>query len=198
MSKIHPKNTLLVDVDGVLLDWESGFSDWMARLGFTRVANTANEYLISKRYNISSQQAFRLVSMFNESARIGFLNPLRDAPFYIKKLHEEHGFKFHCITSLTEEIHAVALRKINLARIFGMEPFGSIVCLPTGGSKREALNEYSGSGCYWIEDKPENAEVGKGLGLRSLLVDHEYNADYKNSGIPRVKNWREIYDLVTS
>ena len=198
MSKIHPKNTLLVDVDGVLLDWEPEFAAWMERLGFKRLAGTEKEYLISKRYNIAKDQAMRLVAMFNESARIGFLSPLRDAPYYVKRLHEEHGFNFHCITSLTEEPHAVAMRKVNLARIFGTEPFTKIVCLPTGSSKREALNEYSGSGCYWVEDKPENAEVGKGLGLRSLLMDHEYNADYKNPTIPRVKNWREIYELITS
>ena len=118
--------------------------------------------------------------------------------YYVKRLHEEHGYVFHCITSLSDDPHAGALRKVNLARIFGTSPFAKILCLPTGASKSEALNEYSGSGCYWIEDKPENAEVGKGLGLRSLLMDHEYNADYKNSGIPRVQNWREIYELITS
>ena len=198
MSKIHPRNTLLVDVDGVLLDWESDFSAWMHRLGFKRIADTESEYRIGARYGISNDQAHRLVQMFNESARVAFMQPFRDALFYVKKLNQEHGFVFHCITSLSDDPAAVAMREYNLRQLFGAETFAKIVCLPTGANKDSALNAYSGSGCYWIEDKPENAEVGKGLGLRSLLMDHEYNANYKNSGIPRVRNWREIYELITS
>ena len=51
---------------------------------------------------------------------------------------------------------------------------------------------------WWIEDKPENAEVGVDLGLRSILVEHGHNMNHVNEQIPVVKNWREIYELITS
>lgn len=198
MSKIHPRNTILVDADGVLLDWETEFSAWMSAQGFTRRPGTDSEYKMGPRYGINSQQAERLISLFNESARIGFLAPLRDALFYVKKLHEDHGYRFHCITSLSTEPCAVKLRELNLRQLFGGKIFSKVICLPTGADKHQALTAYSGSGCYWVEDKPENAEVGKSLGLRSILMDHPHNADYNNTGVLRVKNWREIYELITS
>ena len=47
------------------------------------------------------------------------------------------------------------------------------------------------------EDKPENAEVGLDMGLRSILVEHGHNMNHVNEQIPVVKNWREIYDIIT-
>ena len=72
-----------------------------------------------------------------------------------------------------------------------------MTCLDTGADKDQALSEYADSGCWWIEDKPENAQVGLKLGLRSMLMEHGHNMDYVNNQIPVVKNWRQAYDLIT-
>jgi hypothetical protein len=75
--------------------------------------------------------------------------------------------------------------------------FEKYVYLDTGADKDEALAEYKGTGCYWVEDKMENADVGAELGLESILVAHVHNKDYTGSAT-RVQNWKEIYDIVTS
>ena len=54
-----------------------------------------------------------------------------------------------------------------------------MVCLDTGADKDEALEQYRNSDCYWIEDKPQNADLGLAIGLNSLLIAHGFNADYK-------------------
>ena len=50
---------------------------------------------------------------------------------------------------------------------------------------------------YWIEDKPENAECGYNLGLKSLLMTHGHNMNHLNPEIPAVKNWAHVYSIIT-
>ena len=70
---------ILVDADGVLLNWEYAFAIWMEQHGFTKVPGSEFEYDIGRRYGIDKEQGRKLIKMFNESAAIGFLPPLRDA-----------------------------------------------------------------------------------------------------------------------
>jgi hypothetical protein len=194
----NPQKLILVDADGVILDWEYAFSVWMETHGFTRVNGSEFIYDIGSRYGIDYEQGRKLIKIFNESAAIGFLPPLRDAMYYVKRLHEEHGYVFHCITSLSLDANAGKLREMNLRKLFGKTAFEKIVCLDTGADKTEALLPYKNSGLWWCEDKPENAEVGHALGLRSILMEHGHNMSHANKQIPVVKNWREIYAIITS
>lgn len=196
--KYNPQNLILVDADGVLLNWEYAFAIWMEQHGHDKRPGAEFIYDIGERYGIAKLQGRQLIKMFNESAAIGFLPPLRDAMYYVKRLHEEHGYRFHCITSLSSDVNAQRLREMNLKKLFGDTVFEHIVCLETGADKDEALAPYRDSGCYWIEDKPENAEVGLKLGLRSILMEHGHNMHHVNEQIPVVRNWREIYAVITS
>ena len=105
---------------------------------------------------------------------------------------------FHAITSLSSNPDAQELRKMNLRKLFGETAFEKFVILETGADKDEALEPYRGSGLWWCEDKIVNCEVGNDLGLRSLLMEHGHNMEYENPAIPRVRNWKEIYSIVTS
>ena len=197
-SKYQNLNKLiLTDADGVLLDWEWAFNVWMQEHGFAEVPGSKLNYDMSVRYGIPKEQVKKLIRIFNESAAIGFLPALRDAMYYVKRLHEEHGYRFHCITSLSLDPNAQKLREMNLNKLFGSSAFERIVCLDTGADKQEALEEYEGTGCYWLEDKPENAIAGYNAGLRSLLIEHGHNMHYYHEGITVVKNWKHIYEIVT-
>ena len=189
---------ILVDCDGVILDWEYAFDVYMQQHGFDKVEGGNLKYNIGTRYNISADQGKRLIKIFNESAHIGFLPPLRDAMYYVKRLHEEHGYVFHAITSLSKDSNAQALRTMNLQKLFGKTAFEKFVYLDTGADKDAALEPYRDTGCYWIEDKITNAQVGRDLGLKSLLMEHGHNMDYNDPEIPRVRNWREIYEIITA
>ena len=191
------KKLILTDADGVLCDWEWAFNVWMQEHGFEEIPGSKLNYDMSVRYGIPKEQVKKLIRLFNESAAIGFLPALRDAMYYVKRLHEEHGYRFHCITSLSLDPNAQKLREMNLNKLFGTSAFERIVCLDTGADKEEVLQEYEGTGCYWLEDKIENAEAGYRAGLRSLLVEHGHNMHYYHEGITTVKNWKEIYQLIT-
>jgi FMN phosphatase YigB (HAD superfamily) len=184
---------ILVDCDGVLLDWKYGFYEWMREKGYREV--NEDVYDISATFGIEKSFAQGLVRQFNESARIGHLQAFRDSIKYVKRLHSE-GYVFHCITSLSTDPYAGKLRQSNLDRIFGEGVFEKLVCLECGADKDEGLLPYKDSGCIWVEDKPSNAEAGLKLGLRSILIEHSHNVDYKNNNLVKVKNWKEIYESI--
>jgi hypothetical protein len=190
---------ILTDADGVLLNWEYAFTCWMEQHGHTQVENANFLYDIGKRFGLeSNNMGHRLVRQFNESAAIGFLPALRDAVYYVKRLHEEHGYTFRCITSLSLDKNAYKLRKMNLEKLFGETAFEELVCLGTGADKDEALEQYRDSGLYWIEDKLSNAQLGLDLGLKSILIEHGFNMeDDIPEGMQKVVNWKEIYEILT-
>ena len=189
------KKLILTDCDGVCTDWEYAFDVWMLQHGFNKTQGGEFKYDIGKRYGIDKEQGKKLIKIFNESAAIGFLPPLRDAMYYIKRLHEEHGYVFHCITSLSKDENAQELRRMNLRKLFGKTAFEKFVFLDTGADKDEALASYKDSGLWWIEDKIDNCQVGLDLGLKPLLVEHGHNMDAVVP-FPKVKNWREIYERI--
>lgn len=185
---------ILVDCDGVLFDWEYAFGQWMKRHGYTVVETGC--YLMDVKYGLDKAEAKKLIRMFNESAWIRKLPPLRDAIYYVKKLHIEHGYIFHAITSLSNDVYSQHLRTKNLIEMFGPSVFEKYVYLDTGADKDEALEPYYGTECYWIEDKPENADTGIRLGLEGILIEHDHNKNYSGSATV-VKNWKEIYNIIT-
>jgi FMN phosphatase YigB (HAD superfamily) len=189
---------ILVDADGVLLDWEWAFNVWMQEHGFEEVPSSKLSYDMALRYGIPREQVRKLIRIFNESAAIGFLPALRDSMYYVKRLHEELNYRFHCITSLSLDPNAQKLREMNLHKLFGPTAFERIVCLDLGAYKDEALEEYEGTGCWWVEDKPENAEAGYRAGLKPLLMEHGHNMHYYHEGITLVKNWRDVYHQLTN
>ena len=191
------ESIILVDCDGVLLNWEYAFEIWMAQHGFEQLPGGELNYDMSVRYGISRAQIVKLIKMFNESAAIGFLPPLRDAMHYVKKLHEEHGYVFHCITSVSLDPNTIKLREMNLRKLFGKTVFQKIVCLDTGADKDAALFPYRDTGCFWIEDKISNAELGADLGLNSLLMEHGHNMYHYHDHVRTVKNWEDVYELIT-
>ena len=107
-----------------------------------------------------------------------------------------HGYKFHCITSLSSNKYAQKLRIQNLELLFGDNLFDEYVILGCGDDKDDALEPYRDSECFWVEDKVANAELGVELGLKSILVGHTHNADY-NGDIPRYQRWKDIYKHIS-
>jgi hypothetical protein len=188
------EKTILTDCDGVLLDWEYAFGQWMHRHGYSVVCE--GQYDMDLKYGIERKESKRLIRMFNESAWIRKLPPLRDAIKYVKKLHEEHGYVFHAITSLSNDQYAQHLRSKNLRELFGETAFERYLYLDTGADKDEIMEEYRDTGCFWIEDKKDNVDVGINVGCEGILMAHSHNYDYTGKAT-RVQTWKEIYDIIT-
>lgn len=191
------KKIILTDVDGVMLDWEEGFSVWMEHHGYKPVEGYKYMYSIGDRYGISKEEGHKLVRTFNESAAIGFLPPARDAQQYVRLLAEKK-YRFLAVTSLSNDPYARELRIRNLKKLFGNDTFIDVICLDTGADKDAELEQLSRKykGNWWIEDKPENADAGAKVGFKSLLVEHGHNLNYTGPA-QVVRTWEEIYNIIT-
>jgi len=191
---------ILVDVDGVLLDWKNGFLQFMAIEGIVEKDNSKYhvwEWMETKdKKEIDEEKGRFMIEYFNRSAWMCFLDPLRDAVDVVKELKQQ-GYEFKAITSMHTDRPAQELRKMNLADNFGEGTISDITFLPTGADKREALEKYEGSGAWWIEDKVENAKLGKDLGLKPIIIEHEYNKDQYTHDIPTAKFWSTVYKHIT-
>lgn len=187
---------ILTDCDGVLLDWEVAFTEWMQQHGYTKKVNGV--YDISKTFGIPKTEGKRLVKEFNESAWMGFLPTFKDARSGVARLVEA-GYQFLVVTSLSLDEKARLLRISNLKNIFGKNVFTDVICLDTGADKDEALEPFRDSGMYWLEDKTENAVTGAQMGLKSIVIAHGHNEDAIGMpNIERVASWEAIADIIVS
>ena len=191
--------TILIDCDGVCLDWEEAFLIWMEHRGMVPILENHKEvYSINKWFGITPEEGKRYVEQFNASAAMGFLPPLRDAQHYIKMLAEKDQYKFVAVTSMSSDPYAQKLRIKNLRKLFGKDTFEAFHILECGADKDEILAELAVEypGAYFIEDKPENANEGVKNGFKCLLVEHQHNMGYWGKATI-VKNWEEIYSIIT-
>ena len=188
---------ILTDVDGVLLEWEDHFANWMLTKGYQQKPGKEKIYSMDKRYGLTKKKKEELIKEFNNSAWMSTQTPLPESQTWVKLLHAE-GWTFIPITSQTADIPAQELRKRRLQELFGGTVFENFFILDTGADKDSALAEFHGTGLWWVEDKPENALLGLDYGLRPLLVDHSYNRKFKHPKVKRVSNWKEIRSIIHS
>ena len=188
---------ILTDVAGVLLDWETAFYEWMTNKGYD--AKNEGVYNMEAVFEMRQDKTKALIKEFNNSAWMGYLQPLRDARSGVAKLVEA-GYTFYAITSISLDPNTKKLRQRNLDNVFGKDVFTKLVCLDTGADKDDALEEYKDSGLYWIEDKTMNANLGARLGLKSIIITHKHNSNDNelDSSVQRAGKWTKIVDIVVN
>ena len=191
---------IVTDVDGVLLDWENHFHNYMLSQGHRRAYDAEPSYWQEQHYpDLSKIEARKMVYHYNTSAWMLGIPSFRDARSGVARLYEE-GYKFVAITAMGTDPFSRDARMINLEREFGYGVFEDVICtdMYDPDSKRDALAKYGGYGRYWIEDKPANAVLGTEYGYKSVLMSHLHNEEFDESehGIKRVSGWSDICDLI--
>lgn len=185
---------ILTDADGVCLDWEGAFREWMTSQGH-RLKYSDSYKLHHHFHDLEPEEVHKYVDDFCASEAMADLEPYLDAKEYIDKLYEQHGYRFRVITSIGTDPATQARREQNLRDLFG-DAIESVTCLALGSSKDLILEPYRGTGLYWIEDKYENFLSGVKLGLECILMDQKYNRDVRLTRGHRVRYWRDIYRII--
>lgn len=195
------KKLILIDCDGVVLNWDDTFEWWVRRkYGIVKDTN-AKDYTggVYGRYQLTFSEHpqlkwMDLVAEFNESDSCCTLPPLRDAINGIRFLHEQHGYVFQAITSFSLHPYLQRRRIENLRRYFGSAIWG-VDFADLCGDKTHLLKQYEGAQIPWVEDKLSNAVVGMDLGLKPYLMMHKYNetdALEMDERIIPVANWKDL------
>jgi hypothetical protein len=197
---------ILTDVDGVLLEWEHHFTEWMLQRSYyddkqqriypyKLLPDKQNTYEMAERFGLSVFEIRKEIREFNKSAWMGTQSPMPESQTWVKLLAAE-GWTFIPITSQTSDIPAQQLRKTRLGELFGDHIFKNYHILDTGQDKDQVLAEFHNTGLYFIEDKPKNALTGLEYGVRPILIDHPYNRDFQHPDVIRVNNWKQIHEIV--
>lgn len=187
---------ILTDIDGVVLDWENGFHEFMQGRGYELIKDFQNHYNMSERFG-GLRDVGNLINQYNNSASIGFLEPFRDAAEILPVLHAM-GYRFIALTSLSNDRHACMSRERNLREVIG-PVFDEVICLDTGAPKHQELQElrerFADAELYWVEDLPANYQAGVQAGITSFLMNHKHN-HLTNQDERRVNNWAEIAEHI--
>lgn len=183
---------ILTDIDDVVLDWYSGFKQYLIKNTNIKPPHEPHSYDLSVNFKIDKHSADELVNKFNASDEFFDLKPRADAGEFLNLMSSE--FKFVAITcgsSKHYDLKKGQLRKaLNLEKHFpGV--FSDIILLPLTADKTETLKQFFPS--IWVENSLDNAIKGVKCNHRTFLIDHVYNRSYTKSDITRVTNWADIY-----
>lgn len=184
---------IITDVDGVLLDWNVKFNEWMEDEGFA-IANP-DSYAVHRRYDINREQADGLVKDFNESVWLSHLYYWNDSKDGVQKL-VDNGYKIDICTAVGTNEYVQETRNRHLRYCFGKNTFDKMHYVTANGPKDHILQTYEGTGIYWLEDKPENAVAGLKYGLRPILINHPWNHWFEHKDVLAVNNWQEICEII--
>lgn len=165
---------ILTDCDGVLLDWNSAFDEYMKTEYGLDVVNEAT-YCIGTRFGLTPQEGRKHILAFNASEYVDNLKPIPGAQEAVAKLVECHNARFDVISALSDDPAKRDARHKNLVRYFG-DVFDNVYCHGSTTSKAQYLQMYD-PGHIWLEDHTVNAAIGSALGMKSLVLVHDYNRD---------------------
>lgn len=189
---------ILTDCDGVLLDWRTGFLNWLPdHVSDSIQAGAMEEENFNDAFDYDQQHIDNLAVEFNRSPAIANLPAWKDAQEYVPKL-ADLGFRFRACTAMGKHELSQQFREYNLYKLYG-NIFDEVNLVEVGGSKGPWLSQFKDSELFWLEDHVNNARTGHALGLKPIVVADSSNSSYTNLELPRTSEetpWRDIYHAV--
>ena len=188
---------ILTDIDGVVFDWNTSFVDWMEMQGYNSSGVPHHDADIHLQFNIPYNESQVKKEEFNTSMIASTLNPYKDSVKYINQFYNE-GWRFIGITSFSDKPIGQYYRYLNLEDYFPTDCFGTMIFLSAGETKDEILKKFKDTNLWYIDDRIYNINIASNQGLKSLLMQHDYNMHYKRDNVNVVESWEEIYQLIKS
>jgi hypothetical protein len=186
------KPYLLLDIDGVCLDWMGGFVDFMsANLPNFDPDNIVDPHThsLGDRFGIDNAVATSLMWEFHYDESFTKLKPLDKATESLAKLRQH--YRFVAITACGRDEAIKKNRVKNLEDVFG-PVFEEVHCVDQFNDKQKFLGMYPAS--HWVEDHVANSHLGLEFGHQCWLITDSANKHKRiDSRITRI---RDLGDLL--
>lgn len=202
------KKQIIVDCDGVLLNWAESFLQYVNYYYPEFVLSTSypQSYCVGSWFFQSSDFGYKLIQDFNHSSQFATLAPVAGAVKAIETLRD-YNYEFKMVTAIGDDPEVMKNRQHNLITEFGHIDDFEIVGTALNISKRQALQDLNLEGTYYVEDNVDHAVSGLHVGLKPILIntpqnthitigDSVSNPDLSYGKIPRVSMWSELVENV--
>jgi 5'(3')-deoxyribonucleotidase len=178
-----------LDVDGVILDYISGFMDYAKSLG-VRIGCGADEvssYSMSNAFpDLAETKIYDMLLDFSVTEGFGRLNFYDGVGHSITNLlNRFDDLEFVAITNAGTSEITQELRKLNLKSL----PLKEITVLPLRVSKAEVLKQLPAQSIY-VDDLMSHITTAEDLGHTGILFRQSYNIVDDHCRV--VHNWQEI------
>lgn len=179
------KPLFLTDIDGVVLDYDKSFYEYLQSQGVTcsyvDFWDTTPFAQIQKFiYDFNHSEAFEHIDIFSDALEI------------LPRLSQK--FELVAITTCGTDPLLVERRHRNLQK-YGIE-FAKIICLPLGHSKLDTLCSFPPS--IWIEDQYKNALHGIHAGHQTFLRKDDFTPSDVDPNIRVIQDWFEMERIFLS
>lgn len=185
--------TIVLDCDGVILDWHLGFYDWMRAQGHEVAHPYPAEYAMTSSYpGKTKDEIFAHIPTFNVSPDFGRLAQCHGAFAGVLALKIAFpAARVVVLSAVGDAPETHQMRRDNLAEL----PIDEIVLVPHGVSKRPWLEKMA-KPAVLVEDHPGHAAAAAELGFTAVLIDRPWNRDESPKGVHRVRSWADVYSTV--
>jgi FMN phosphatase YigB (HAD superfamily) len=163
---------IVFDVDGVLLDWSTGFLRWVESTTDYRLdaESKCDTYEMSSWFvGMAKQDLYKLIEEFNGYPRA--LLPLDGSKSALLDFYCE-GWEISILTAFGSCPEQSDFRQGYLKALFG-DIFKEIRVLGLGACKEDALKDMKPD--IFVEDNLEHAEKSIALGIKTYLISHAFN-----------------------
>ena len=183
---------ILTDIDGVVLQWESAYENYMKSIGLDPLHFKDRIHKIDpKTLGITfTEESRRFVEQFQSDPIYGNLPPFEDALRGIHRLHSE-GWTFIGITCCGTNETIVRLRHENIEKYFP-NIFTKIHTLEVYDSKENCLKQYEPA--VWVDDIPRHVLSGINCNHETYWLKRYPDFGHFDPRCSIVSNWDEIID----
>lgn len=189
---------VLLDCDGVLLDYVSGLRPFAEEaLGLRLDPEGPCSFDMGAWTGLPKDEIRALIHAFNGGTDTGF-DRLPPMPGAVEGVHllKEAGYQLQVLSSADAGGASIVSRLQNLDRVFG-DVFDEVTLIGLGESKREILARFDP--CDWVDDHIPNAVTGLEVGHRAHVIRQSHNRSQEataHGGLLWARDLLEVHDRI--